>query len=171
VGSFAYVAAGYKQLADELVRDWGGHAAGVADRIDAGAYDADTLTGDLAQTALLSARTAFLLANEAVEAITVLAKPAERMGVVSSRTYRTPLPGAVVVLQGPLLFEGATGSTALPGRVELVDPGAGRAPGTYFRVSADAAGFPHGPYFGTVSIAAPSGADQFEVSLTVGWGR
>jgi hypothetical protein len=170
VGAFTYVTAGYIQLADELLRDWGAHATDVSSRVDAGGYDADALAGDVAQTARLSARTAFLVVNEAVEAITVLTMPPARPNEVCSRPYRTPLEAARVELEGSLLLEGNATSRPLPAQVASLSAPTGGAPGTYFRVCADATGYAHGPYFGTVAITSERGVAQMAVNLVVGWG-
>lgn len=162
MGDYTYVAAGYIQLAEELTRLWGARATAVAARLDAGDYDADALATDLNETARLSARTAFLLASEATEALAVLAMPATRRNVVWSRPYRTPLVDQRTGRDDP-----STGTRPL-----LVTAVTKAAPegGTAFQLTANATGYPIGPYFGTVAITAPAGVAQMDVNVTVGWG-
>lgn len=169
MGDYTYVAAGYIQLAEELTRLWGARATAVAARLDAGDYDADALATDLNETARLSARTAFLLASEATEALAVLAMPATRRNVVWSRPYRTPLEAAEVVPTGPLVHEGDPSTGTRPLLVTAVTKAAPEG-GTAFQLTANATGYPIGPYFGTVAITAPAGVAQMDVNVTVGWG-
>jgi hypothetical protein len=174
LGAFTYVTAGYVQLAQELVGTWEAHGMEVAARLDRGHYDANELTADLAQTARLSARTAFLLAAEAIEAISILTNPALSENIVVSDEYHSALDGAAVTLTRLLWLDGddPTKSASRPlGAEVLLPPGpAVVGAGTTFRLQADATGYAHGLYLGEVTISAPLGTEQREVEILVSWG-
>ena len=174
MGAFTFVTAGYVQLARELVGTWEAHGMDVAARLDRGTYDANELTADLAQTARLSARTAFLVASEAVDAISILANPPLSQNVVFSDELHTSLDAAVVTLTRLLWLDGddPAKSTSPPlGADVVMAPGpAVVGAGTSFKLRADATGYAHGLYLGEVTIAAPLRTEEQEVEIVVSWG-
>ena len=143
----------------------------VAARLDRGTYDANELTADLAQTARLSARTAFLVASEAVDAISILANPPLSQNVVFSDELHTSLDAAVVTLTRLLWLDGddPAKSTSPPlGADVVMAPGpAVVGAGTSFKLRADATGYAHGLYLGEVTIAAPLRTEEQEVEIVV----
>lgn len=174
MGAFTYVTAGYVRLAQELVGTWEAHGMEVAARLDRGTYDANELTADLAHTARLSAQTAFLLASEAIDAISILANPPVSENVVFSGDYHTALDAAVVTLTRLLWLDGddpAKSASRPLGADVVIAPGpAVVGAGTDFQLRADATGYEHGVYLGQVLIASPLGTEEQEVEIVVGWG-
>ena len=146
----------------------------VAARLDRGTYGADELTADLARTARLSAQTAFLLASETFDAISILANPPLSENVVVSDDYHTALDGAVVTLTRLLWLDGddpATSASRPLGADVVMAPGPAVAgAGTDFKLRADATGYEHGVYLGEVLITSPLGTEELEVEIVVGWG-
>ena len=100
---------GYRQLATQLVTQWGNLASGIAAKIDQDEYDGKAVVDAWAETARLSMKTSYLMWNEVVEAAATLSfRPGERY-VAHSDPFQSPLPGATLAVDGPLVGQQSKG--------------------------------------------------------------
>jgi hypothetical protein len=146
--------AGYRELATQLVAQWGDLASGIADKIDQDKYDARAMLDAWADTTRLSAKTSYLMWNEAMEAAATLStRPGERHEV-DSPPFESPLPGATLAVQGPLV-----GQQSKCGLTATVHPDKLGDNETTFTLHADATGCAGDTYVGTV-LATRGGETQ-----------
>jgi hypothetical protein len=152
---------GCNKLGTWLVTEWSEQASEVAEKLDAGTYDADAAVADLASTATLAAESWFLLASEALAAVALLSRQ-ERY--VVEDTFDAPA-GARLELAGPL--EAGFGEL-LPVTLLTLDPSQLAPTETAFALRADATSCGAGAYDGWV-LAYTDGVPPVEVfvSLTI----
>ena len=148
----ADITEGYAALGSYLLNRWGDHGSKVAEKIDAGDYDADSAVADLTKCAMLVAESGVLLWNEALEAVTGLASPSGPYEVVSD-PFESPLPGAALRPAGPFV-NGHGSGTLLVSHIR-VDPPKLDAGKTRFVLRADATRKRAGIYRGYVEAAEP----------------
>jgi hypothetical protein len=146
----------YTELGTWLVQRWSAHASKVATRLDAGDYDADSAAADLAACASLAAESWARVAWEAIDAAAILTGQEYEPEVIDSDPFSSPIPGATLTLQGPLV--GAFGNELPTDVIEIIPSQLGPN-ATQFRLRADATGHPGGTYLGRVVASKPGRAD------------
>ena len=161
----AEVIQGYSELASFLLKRWTEHASKVAERLDDGSYDADSGAADLATSASLTVESWFLLASEALDAAAILSGGQRQPHLVDSVAFWSPLPGAALTLEGPLV--NTLDTDQLPAAVVTIRPAQLAAAAADFTLRADATGHHGGTYWGTVRATAPAAQDLVTVWITV----
>src|SRR6266498_6075528 len=157
MGSLEDVVHGYTTLAEDLVERWSEHASTVATKLDAGTYDADSAVADLAACATLATESGLLLASEALDALAVATGRQYAPVIVDSDPFWSPLKGATLTLNGPLV-DGF--GVRLPVNVINVIPPKLDPEATEFSLRANATGYPGGTYVGKVVASKPGSEDQ-----------
>lgn len=158
----AEVVQGYSELASFLLKRWTEHASKVAERLEDGSYDADSAAADLAKSMSLTVESGFLLASEALDAAAILSGGQRQPHLVESVAFPSPLPGAALALEGPLV--NTLNTDQLPAEVVTIRQAAGAAD---FTLCADTTGHHGGTYWGTVRATAPAAQDPVPVWITV----
>ena len=153
---------GYRVLADELTKKWGELASGIADGIDADEYDGEAMLDAWAKAMRLSAETNFLIWSEAVDAATILSGRQYDPDLVESHEFESPLPGATLELDGPLVGDSKGEELYAYVRPRKLAEGQ-----TTFTVYADATGFPGDAYVGTVLASRGGQTESVEVFIQV----
>lgn len=156
------VAEDWAELAEVLLGRWSEHASAVAERLDAGGYDADQAAADFATTVSLAADCWVRLAAKGLDAVAILSGSQCQPHKVRSDVFATALAGATLKLAGGL--RNGLGSDELPERVVRVDPSALAPGGTEFSLQADATGHRAGTYTGTVEASRAG-----EVAAVIVW--
>ena len=156
----------YTELSKELIRKWRDYGTGVATKLDARAYDADSATADLATAVSLGIETSARLAWEAVDSVSILAGHLDRPYVVESEEeFSTSLPGAALVLKGNLVSGFRDRLSATLAQVIPAQLGENE---TKFKLRVDATGHPAGTYWGKVEASKPDGqTEEVSVQITV----
>jgi hypothetical protein len=161
----AEVVQGYSELASFLLKRWTEHASKVAERLDDGSYDADSAAADLATSVSLTVESGFLLASEALDAAAILSGGQRQPHLVDSVAFSSPLPGAALTLEGPLV--NSLGTDQLPAEAVMIKPSQLAAAAADFMLRADATGHRGGTYWGTVRATAPAAQDLVTVWIPV----
>lgn len=161
----AEVVQGYSELASFLLNRWTEHASNVAARLDDGSYDADSAAADVAKSVSLTVESGFLLASEALDAAAILSGGQGRPHLVDSVAFSSPLPGAALTLEGPLV--NTLDTDHLPAAVVTIRPPQLAAAAADFALRADATGHHGGTYWGTVRATVPGTQDLVTVWITV----
>jgi hypothetical protein len=161
----AEVVQGYSELASFLVKRWTEHASNVAERLDKGAYDADSAAADLAKCVSLTAETGFLLASEALDAAAILSGGQRQPHLVDSVAFSSPLPGAALALEGQLA--NSLDTDRLPTAVVTIRPAQLAAAAAEFTLRADASGHDAGTYWGKVRARTAAAEGLVKVWITV----
>src|SRR5439155_12409379 len=116
-------------------------ASTVASKLDDGSYDADSAVADLAACATLATESGLLLASEALDALAVLTGRQYAPLIVDSDPFSSPLKGATLEVDGPLVDGFGVG---LPVSVINVIPHTLAPDATEFSLRANATGYPAG---------------------------
>jgi hypothetical protein len=161
----AEVVQGYSELASFLLQRWTVHASKVAARLDDGSYDADSAAADLAKSISLTVESGFLLASEALDSAAILSGGQRKPHMVDSVGFTSPLPGAALTLEGPLV--NGLDTDQLPAAVMTIRPAQLAAAAADFALRADATGHDAGTYWGTVRATAPAAQHLVTVWITV----
>jgi hypothetical protein len=139
-------AKGYRKLGQDLVTKWSDLALDVAAKMDADKYDGKEMADAWAKSVRLTARTGYLLWSEALDAASILTGRQYDRYDVGSDPFESPLPGATLELEGPLI-------RPYPPLFMLfaeANPSQLHANQTTFILEADATYYPAGTYMGKV---------------------
>jgi hypothetical protein len=143
-------------LGERLVREIGGHARAVAERLDRGAYTPDLAAHDAARSVALAVAASIRVANELfLDAPIILAQPPKRdnvtVPVTLSQPYEVPCTLSVAKqLASPF------GDVICARRVTF-EPQPLPARETHFDVLVDATRMPWVPYQGSVAVTPDRG--------------
>jgi hypothetical protein len=113
----------------------------------------------------LTVESGFLLASEALDAAAILSGGERQPHLVDSVAFSSPLRGAALTLDGPLVNSFNTDQLATA--VVTIRPAQLAAAAADFTLHADATGHHGGTYWGTVRATAPAAQDLVTVWITV----
>lgn len=153
---------GYRELAEELATKWGDLASGIAAKIDAGEYDGKAMFDAWAKSTRLSVETNYLMWNEAMEAAAILSRRPGERHEVDSDPFESPLPGATLTMEGPLVGQDEKGILTAVVRPEKLEDDEAT-----FTLHADATGCEGDTYLGTVLASRGGEAESVPVHIVV----
>jgi hypothetical protein len=151
---------GFVDLGAWLVREIGGHARAVAERLDRGAYTPDLAARDAARSVALAVAASVRVANEFLDAATVLARPPKPNEVTVRVKLETSYEVPCELSLAKQLRSPFSSADVFPdGRVTF-EPQPLPAGETEFDVLVDATRMPGAPYLGKVAVTPDGGRGQ-----------
>jgi hypothetical protein len=157
MGAFARVILGYRSLGTTLVDEWAQHTKTVGGHFYDEDYTTEVAWQDAVKGTRLTLRSWFLVVNEAVEAVAIMAKdpsnrPEEQL---ESFPSNSPLTGAALALEGDLVGRDNE-QNAIPKLSVAVVPDVLDAGQVSFKVTVPRGAWPPDVYVGRVTAVAPN---------------
>jgi hypothetical protein len=161
---------GFVGLAERLVREIGGHARAVAERLGSGAYTPDLAARDAARSVALAVAASIRVANELfLDAPIILARPPEPKNRVTvhfklEQSYDVPCTLSVArQLESPFRPPDVIGERRVTFKPQPLPAGE-----TEFDVLVDATRMPGVPYQGRVAVTPDGGrAKATEITIVI----
>jgi hypothetical protein len=162
---------GFVGLAERLVREIGGHARAVAERLGSGAYTPDLAARDAARSVALAVAASIRVANELfLDAPIILARPPEPKNPVTvhvklDKSYDVPCTLIARQLRSPFRSHDVIGARRVTFKPQPLP-----ARETEFDVLVDATRMPGVPYQGRVAVRPHGGsakAREFPIVILV----
>jgi hypothetical protein len=149
---------GFVSLGERLVREIGGHARAVAQRLDRGAYTPDLTARDAARSVALAVAASIRVANELfLDAPIILARPPKRHPVTAHVTLEEPYDVPCTLSVAKQFASPFRPPVVISERRITFDPQSLPAGATEFDVLVDAWRMPAVPYRGRIAVTPDGG--------------